>query len=142
MDKLTHQEFSIGLPEGWYDETEVLLKGAAVEGISPTITVNKEKLNTAQSSEEFAYAQLEGLKEAISQGGFESFEESTFELAGFDAFRRIYSFSFSDESLTQMQIYLVRGKTAYIITATTSKKQFAKDLPIFEEAIRRFRFQD
>ncbi|GEM_PF-4572655 len=74
MKILRHNEFSIGLPEGWQDMTEVFLQGPAPEeNIGPSIIVLKEELETEQNVEDFAYEQLEGLMEAIEAKGIEAF---------------------------------------------------------------------
>lgn len=144
MKTLTHHEFSIGLPEGWQDMTEVFLQGppASEEDIGPNIIVLKEELETEQSVEDFAYEQLEGLMEIIEAKGLEAFDEEIIKIAGQDAFQRIYSFPFSEATFTQMQVYLIRENIAYIIIFTTARDQFSKDLPILKKALGHFKFED
>ena len=143
MKKLTHHEFSIGLPEGWQDMTEVFLQGpASEEGLAPSIIVLKEELETEQNVEDFAYEQLEGLMEAIEAKGIEAFDEGIIKIAGQDAFQRIYNFPFSEATFTQMQVYVIRRSIAYIIIFTTDKKRFSKDLPIFKKILGNFKFEN
>jgi len=69
-------------------------------------------------------------------------DEGIIKIAGYDAFQRIYSFPFSEATFTQMQVYLIRKKMAYIITFTTDKERFIEDLSVFKKVLGYFRFED
>lgn len=141
MNDLIHNGFVIGLPQDWCDKTEVLLQGPRRNGVTLTLNVVCRQLEGRQSSEQFARTQKDGLSKSLRTDQIEFHEEGPKRIDASEAYQRIYSFSYSGKWLTQIQMYVVKDATAYIVTATTSRDDFAFSRGLLQEAIDRFRFQ-
>lgn len=141
MDDLLHHEYSVGLPDGWQDKTEVVLAGPMKDGSCPTLTVTRIVLKVAQTLEQFAAYQLHGLGVQMAVKKTDVLKEEETTLGGVPAFRRIYNLRFFDKPLIQRQTYALRGLVAYVVTETSRVDQFEGDLVTFNEMIERFQFR-
>ncbi|MCK6590346.1 MAG: DUF1795 domain-containing protein [Polyangiaceae bacterium] len=141
MDDLIHHEYSVGLPEGWQDKTEVVLSGPMNDGTCPTLTVTRIRLKVEQTLEQFAAYQLHGLGVQMAVKKTDILEEGETTLGGLPAFARVYNLRFFDKPLMQRQTYVVRGLVAYVVTETSTVDQFEDDRPLFNEMLKRFQFR-
>lgn len=140
MKDLAHNEYSVGIPDDWEDRTEVILKGPRRDGTSPTLTVSKVELREEMTLAQFAAFQRHGLEVMLSLKKLPVIEEGETTLGGAPAYMRVYNIQYMRKTLTQRQVYAVRGKIAYVITETSAKEHYADDRPTFEAMIAQFKF--
>ncbi len=143
MQEFVHNDFVIGFPSRWIDSSVVILAGPQNDGYSPNITITRERLEFQLTAAEYAANQLMVLRQDLSQEGYQVVEEGPLPLAGMTAYQRIHTFRMSDVNLqlTQMQVYVVKGREAITITCTNTAGWFDRTKPIFMEAIKQFKWR-
>jgi hypothetical protein len=143
MDHIRHDPFTIGLPPGWADATLVLAAGPKRDGFAPTISVLRRPLTEPTTAAAFAALQLPQLAQTLADEQFLLVEQNTHP-STYDAFRFVYHFVLRDGQLpiTQMQVYLVVGMTAFVITVTDRSDDFPQHRSVFESAIGQFRVEE
>jgi hypothetical protein len=143
MREFVHNDFALGLPDGWADASVVVVAGTPNDGYSPSITITREQLDYEVDAYQYATRQLKDLQEELAQSGFQVREEGAFALPGVSAYRRVHSFEISDlaVSVTQMQVYVIRGAEAVTLTCTNLSEWFPRTLQTFLDAVKQFRWQ-
>jgi hypothetical protein len=141
MDDLLHHEYSVGLPEGWQDKTEVILSGPMRDGSCPTLTISRIKLKVPQTLEQFAAYQEHGLGVQMGVKREDILEEGETTLGGVPAFWRLYDLKFFGKPLKQRQTYALRGLMAYVVTETSTVAHYEDDRPVLGEMVKRFQFR-
>jgi hypothetical protein len=142
MQTLTHYDYTIGLPTRWLDASVVVLVGPPNENYSPSITITRDQLDFAMNASEYAANQLAGLKAELGHAGYKVLEEGSVTVGGMLAYQRLHTFQMPEAELeiTQLQVYLVRGREALTITCTHLSHRFEEFRPLFEEALQQFRW--
>lgn len=140
MKDLLHLEYAVGFPDGWTDRTELIMVGPEREGRYPAVTLKRIMLEVDMSLEQFVGFQVQALEVLMGVKQPDVIEQKETTLSGVPAHTRLYRMKFLDKLCVQRQIYAIRGRTAYVITATSASDHYVDDAPIFDEIIRRFRF--
>ncbi len=142
MKDLTHHDISIGLPPAWEDVSIVTLVGPELAGYAPSITVTRESVPAGTTAEQYALSQQAGLAAEFAPHGYAVVQEGPLSLGKLQAYGRRHTFAVPDAGLQveQLQVYAVGDGLAITITCTDRFDRFAQMLPVFQEAIRRFRF--
>ena len=142
MREFVHNDFALGLPDGWVDASVVVLAGAPNDGYSPSITITREQLDYEVDAYQYATKQLKSLQDELAQDGFQVQEEGAFALPGVSAYRRVHSFDIADlgVTITQMQVYVTKGAEAITLTCTNLSDWFPRTLETFLAAVNRFKW--
>ncbi len=143
MRDFVHNDFALGLPDGWADASVVVVAGAPNDGYSPSITITREQLEYEVDAYQYATAQLKSLQDELARDGFQVREEGAFALPGLVAYRRVHSFDIPDlgVAVTQMQVYVTKGAEAITLTCTNLSEHFPQTLETFLAAVRQFKWQ-
>ena len=142
MRHIQHNDFVIGFPDGWLDVSTVILAGPPKDNYGPSITVTRERLDSAQTATQYAAKQLPALQREFGEYGYRTRQEGPLVLGSLSAFQRTHSFVMPEQGLEiqQWQVYMILGNEAITITCTDSAVCFQASMPCFQEAIRQFRF--
>lgn len=143
MQTVIHYDYAIGLPPRWMDGSVVVLLGPPNENYSPSITITRDQLNFPMNAQEYAANQLASLQAELGDAGYKVLEEGSLTLGGLLGYQRVHTFQMreADLTITQLQIYLVRGNEALVITCTQLGHLFEQTRPLFLEALQQFRWQ-
>lgn len=143
MQEMVHFDYTIGLPPRWIDASVVVIVGPPNDNYNPNITITREPLDFQMSASEYAANQLAGLHAELDSVGYQVLEENPLSIGGLPAYLRVHTFQMPEAELevTQMQVYLVRGKEALTITCTNLSHWFEQTRPLFMEALQRFRWR-
>jgi hypothetical protein len=142
MQDIAHFDYIIGLPPRWLDASVVVLVGPPNDNYHPNITITREPLEFQMNASEYAANQLSGLHAELDSAGYRVLEEGSITIGGLTAYQRLHTFQMPEAGLeiTQLQLYLVRGKEALTITCTNLSHWFEQTRPLFMEALERFRW--
>jgi len=104
--------------------------------------MTREYLDAEGTPEQYAATQLESLEAELKADGYTVQQEGPVEIQKRPAFQRIHTFAMgqSEVKLRQWQVYFVKGKLAITITSTDKEASFDKSFPIFQAAVKEFRF--
>lgn len=144
MHELNHDDFTIGLPADWTDDSVIVISGPLNGEHTPSITITREHLKSQLSSVDYGKAQLSFLYQELEGTDFNVIEEGNISLAGLIAYHRIYTFFVADINMRviQMQVYVVKGIEAMTITCTDAAESFDHNKPVFLDAVRQFKWRD
>ncbi len=139
--------FSICFPEAW--EQKEGFMGTTVMATSPMETATdefRENVNVVLESvprgtalPDYFSLSLGNMRKMMTD--FEKHEEGEATLDGQPAKWMVYSFRMGEVNLKTLVYFTVRGKRAYVITATASPETFDQYRPKFEEIIETWRFE-
>jgi hypothetical protein len=140
MNKVRHHDFTLGIPDGWKDRTEVVLKGLSRDGKNwPTVTVTRVLLEHDLTLAQFVDFQINAL---VTQAGVkESFmQKGQTTLDGLEASVCVFDIKVLGRWLTQRQIYAIRDKIAFIVVTTSPQEFYEADREFFDPIIKSFKF--
>ncbi|GBC93870.1 hypothetical protein HRbin15_02372 [bacterium HR15] len=142
MQEMHHYDYTIGLPQRWIDASVVVMVGPPNDNYSPSITITRDYLDFAMSASEYAANQLVGLKTELGGVGYRVVEEGTTTIGGLPAYQRLHTFQMPEGGfeITQLQVYVVRGREAITITCTNLSQWFEQTRPLFAGALQQFRW--
>jgi hypothetical protein len=144
MRKAIFNDWSLSVPDGWSDNSTVLLLGPVEGEARPTVTVTREVVTGSVSPKEYAIGQLPALKQELEPFGFDLLSESETKIGASrrDCFQRTYRVGpvGSEQQVEQWQVYVVNGTDAITITCTHKVALFPKLLPIFRAVVQSFAF--
>lgn len=139
--------FSIRLPETW--EQKEGFMGTTVMTLSPKETATdafRENANVAVEAvprgttlPDYFSLSLGNMRKMMTD--FKKHEEDEATLDGQPAKRVVYSFRVGEMNLKTLVYFTVRGKRAYVITATASPETFDDYRPQFEKITQTWRFE-
>ena len=140
MQDLSHGSYVIGLPDGWTDGSVVAFYGAPGEKATPSVMVSSIAGNPSVTAAVFAKLQWEGLLEECGADNIALISEHNERIGELDAFWRIHDLSLDDDqTLRQLQVYVMCDDGVYIVTATSASDDFEDHQSAFEDSIRAFR---
>lgn len=115
-------QFSLNLLEDWQDKTIFTLTGPVTDGIQHNVIVNVDPDCPFDNVEEYASYQIKTLEDELK--GCILLKEGSLKLDdGSDAYEAIFSWYPTDDlRIYQHQIYTLKDKTAYKMTASFTKK--------------------
>jgi hypothetical protein len=134
--------FSFIPPDGWQIRTIPRLKfkvatGPAADGFAPNINIVDESFNG--SVDDYAQANLANLQRALKQ--VRLLKEDQFTTAkGMQAPRMVIEHDFNGKPLHQTFYMFSNGATKFVITCSALAQDGDRLAPVFESAMRTFRF--
>ncbi|HYP54539.1 MAG TPA: DcrB-related protein, partial [Pyrinomonadaceae bacterium] len=122
MREFVYNDFVIGMPDRWTDESVVMLCAPPRGDHSPSITVTRERAEAGSDAAAYAAEQLSMLRREIADADYRVLEESSLPLGDSVAFLRIHTFLVVtpdgvETRVTQMQVYAV-GDDDEAVTVT------------------------
>lgn len=123
MPLIKHGEVSFAVPSGWVDSTQPLSLGPPDGNFRPSFLVASEPSRPGENVATFAARHLGFLKTAVQ--GYALIQEGPASFGGNAGFLREHSFVLNGEKLTQLQLYLLAGKGAFIATFTEKASRMA-----------------
>ncbi len=114
--------FTLNMPEEWQDKTIYTLAGPIEDGIQHNVLINVERDVEADSVTQLADRQIESMEMTLH--GFRVLKRGEITLDnGQEAYEVVYRWEPTDMNrFYQRQIYVLSGKTAYILTSSFSKR--------------------
>jgi hypothetical protein len=105
--------------------------------------MTRERLEFELTASEYAANQLASLREDLADNNYSVIEEAALQLSGAGAYERVHTFAApgSETSVMQMQVYLVKGGEAIVITCTNTAELFESTKQTFREAVKQFRWR-
>ena len=126
------------LPENWEDRSMITLVGTTgASGIASNIVVTHQKISPDVSIEDFAQYQREAIEQEIPD--VDVLEERSFTLNGSPAFQRLQQFAYENQSIRQVQTFILGGGYIYVITGTSASEDFDASIGAFKEFTDNFR---
>lgn len=116
------QSFVLKHPDGWQDKTIFTLAGPVENGIQHNVIVSLEHDAPYETVRDFAEAQIGSMQNELKS--CRVLKKGSIALAdGMPAFQMICTWYPTDDlQVYQEQVYVLAGKTAYVLTATFTKK--------------------
>ncbi len=129
--KLTNNGWNGELPEDWEDRSMITLTGPVDDdGFMANIVVTRDKIDANLSIEEYAQIQREAMDNEIPN--VEVLDERATTLHGKPAFQRLQKFSIEDQSIQQVQTFVLGNATVFVITGTSSVETFNNSIQAFK----------
>ena len=126
------------LPENWEDRSMITLVGTiGASGIASNIVVTHQKISPDVSIEDFAQYQREAIEQEIPD--VDVLEERPFTLNDAPAFQRLQRFAYENQSIQQIQTFILGGGYIYVITGTSASEDFDASIEAFKEFTDNFR---
>lgn len=139
MRKLKANQYEIGFPEGWIDQSTVVMIGPPREGFTPNIQVHQEVRTDGQSVQDYL-AEQRGHMAAELQS-FNVLQQGDKLLGGQQAFFHVYNWTTPQGILIrQMQIMTQRSGVIYTVTASATEQEWPAFDALFDMAIATFQF--
>lgn len=115
-------QFSLSMLEDWQDKTIFTLTGPVTDGIQHNVIINVDPDCPFDNVNEYAEWQIKTLEDELK--GCILLKEGELKLDdGSDAYEAIFSWYPTDDlRIYQHQIYVLKDKTAYKMTASFTKK--------------------
>ncbi|MCU0238664.1 MAG: DUF1795 domain-containing protein [Pyrinomonadaceae bacterium] len=135
--KLTNNGWFGTLPTGWEDRSMITLTGPIDEnGFMANIVVTRDKIEPSMSIEEYAQLQREAMDNEIPN--VEVLDERPTTLNNRPAFQRLQKFSLEDQTIQQVQTFVLGKETVFAITGTSSIETFNDSIKAFKEFTESF----
>jgi hypothetical protein len=139
--KLTNNGWNGELPEGWDDRSMITLTGPIDEkGFMANIVVTRDFIEPNMSIEEYAQTQREAMDNEISN--VEVLDERPTTLNGKPAFQRLQRFSLEDQTIQQVQTFVLGNEIVFAITGTSSIETFNNSINAFKKFTESFEVVD
>jgi len=136
--EILRNDYSIAVPLNWDDVTTTLIMGPKQGIYGPTLSVVTEKLNKNINIKQYTDEQYQNLVKEIDNYTLQKEGEYQIE-QNIPAYYRIHSFPLPEYGIdvTQIQVYVLKEKDAFIFTASEISSLFQTKLPMFEEMIKK-----
>ena len=142
--KDTVNGFSISYPEDWREEP----RGALVAFLAPSACgeeeayfhVIKEDLPGPMTVEQYFAARERRLRETVEE--YTIMDDEYFSVGGTEAIEIEMVWRRGGTLMKAMQLYLVVGSTAWVVTGTCAKACWSQYEPIFDTIVESFRLLD
>ncbi len=140
----TNYGFTITYPKDWeLIETNTSTKIAIIskfendgDNFRENIVIGTEDLLTTVTVQEYAIKNIEDIEK---RAGMRSESEDTIEINGLQAYKIVFTSRIkNDISIKQMQTYIIKDNTAYILTYTAEEKNFDLYLDRINEMVSSF----
>lgn len=132
--KITHNEFSTALPEGWDDRTMITLVAPVdPKEFATNIVITRHFVESNQSLEGFVDEQTKLLQSALPT--FEILDYRVNEVKGFPACQQLQRFQTENGMLQQVQTFILANQMIYAITGTAAVARFNENLDAFRVVV-------
>jgi hypothetical protein len=134
--------FSVGLPSGWVDRSVVTLVAPVQDpdGGSPSLVVTRDAVPDGTDARGLARLNHAALR-ASGIDGLVVVDTENVDVAGVQAVRRTYRWSYGLTGMRQRLWSLVAGDVGYTITASAPEHRFDEFAPAFDAAVAGFRLE-
>lgn len=136
MPQIQHNEVWFPLASGWEDGTQLLALGPRDGEFRPNVVISRESVRD-ESVDDYIARQLQMLRTNLRD--FTLVKEGTAEYGRNAGYLREYRFTMDAKTLAQLQFYLVRGPTIYVMTYTNVATRMAATRKAAEEAFAAIR---
>jgi hypothetical protein len=138
-----HGNYEMWLPRDWVDASTVIhVCPPGEDGYGPSVTVTREDLPSRTDVEAYAAKMLQGLEEGLADQGYRVIDEAPCRAGPIYGYRREHAFTPPNLGfeVRQMQLYLIRRKEAYTVTATARADRWAETAELLEGILATFSF--
>lgn len=135
--KLIANGFVTELPEGWEDRSMITLVRPGGDDFTPNVVVMREPV--AAGADVADYARQQRAITARELPDLEVLDERLTTVGGAPAFQRLQRFDAGGRRLQQAQVYVLAGRTAFVLTCTATLEQFDEQIPHFRRIVASFR---
>jgi hypothetical protein len=134
MINVSHNEVQLMFPEGWEDQSHIIVMGPAQADFRSNIVLIAEGLKDGETLEKVTARALEGLQVFPE---FSLTSQAASKLGPHQGILREHTFTHDEKKLTQLQFATIYGKRVFTLTFTDLSSRIAKSrqgaLDIFQK---------